>query len=83
MTEEMNLGEIRRTLADRVSTILKASREDSDVSQEKLAKQLGWTRNMIANLESGRRVVRFADFVVIAKALHIEPERLLRRILQW
>jgi ribosome-binding protein aMBF1 (putative translation factor) len=78
-----NLGEIRRMLAGRVSTILKASRIDADVSQEKLATLLGWTRNMIANLETGRRVVRVDDLVVIARALNIEPERLLRRILQW
>ena len=83
MTELENPGELRRVLADRVSTILRASREDSDVSQEKLATQLGWTRNTVANLECGRRAVGFVDFVVIARALHIDPERLLRRILQW
>ena len=83
MMEIENLGEIRRMLAGRVSTILKASRIDADVSQEKLATMLGWTRNMIANLETGRRVVRVDDLVVISRALNIEPERLLRRILQW
>jgi transcriptional regulator with XRE-family HTH domain len=81
MTE--NLGDLRRMLAGRVSTILRASRIDADVSQEALAVSVGWTRNMIANLEYGRRVIRFDDFVIIAKALDIEPERLLRRVLQW
>jgi transcriptional regulator with XRE-family HTH domain len=78
-----NPGELRRMLAGRVSTILRASRIDADVSQEALARSVGWTRNMIANLEYRRRVVRFDDFVIIAKALDVEPERLLRRVLQW
>ena len=83
MMEEKNLGETRQTLARRVSTILKASRIDADVSQEKLAAVLGWTRNTIANIEGGRRAVGFVDFVLIARALHIEPGRLLQRVLQW
>jgi transcriptional regulator with XRE-family HTH domain len=81
--EETSLVALRRVIGTRACTILRASRVDADVSQEELATQLGWTRNMIANLESGRRVVRLGDFVVIARALKIEPERLLRRILQW
>ena len=83
MMEEVNLGELRRALARRVSNTLRASRIDADVSQEKLAALLGWTRNMIANIESGRRATRLDDFVIIARALNIEPERLLRRVLQW
>lgn len=41
------------------------------------------TRNVIANLETGRRVITAADFVMIARALHINAETLLRRVLQW
>ena len=81
--QTQSLGELRQTLAGRVSTILRASRIDADMSQEALAVSVGWTRNMIANLEYGRRAVRFDDFVIIAKALDVEPERLLRRVLQW
>jgi transcriptional regulator with XRE-family HTH domain len=53
------------------------------MSQRELAARMGWTRNMIANLESGRRSVRLIDFVMISTPLGIDPERLLRRILQW
>ena len=83
MMEEASMSELRRMLAARVCVILKASREDRDMSQERLAKSLEWTRAMIANLEGGRRAVQFADFVVIARTLNIEPERLLRRVLEW
>ena len=65
MTEETDLGNLRRLYEGRVSTILKASREDSDVTQERLANLVGWTRNTIANLESGRRAVSLSDFLCL------------------
>ncbi len=63
--------------------IVKASREDADVEQKELARRLGVTCNVIANLETGRRVMTVADFVMIARALNISAETLLRRVLQW
>jgi transcriptional regulator with XRE-family HTH domain len=83
MIEEVNLGELRKLLNSRVGIILKATREDLGLSQAKLAGILGWTRNMVANLESGRRTLTFADFVVVARAFNIDPEKMLRRILKW
>ena len=83
MIADVNLGELRRMLADRSCLILRATRKDLDMSQETLAGRLGWTRNMVANLEGGRRTLTFADFVVITKAFNIEPEKLLHRILRW
>lgn len=65
-----------------VRAVFKDSREDSDVSQKELARRMQLTRNVIANIETGRRAVLMADFVMIAKALNIHPERLLHRILQ-
>jgi predicted transcriptional regulator len=73
----------RARLERAIRAVLGASREDSDVSQRQLAGKLGWTRNVIANLETGRRVLGLADFVLIARELRIEPERLLHRILRW
>ena len=73
----------RDRLEARIRTVLKASREDCDLSQKELGRRLQLTRNQIANLESGRAVVRLADFVLIASALRIDPGKLLRRILQW
>ena len=53
------------------------------VSQEELVRRLKPTRNVIANIETGRRAVLMGDFVMISQALRIDPERLPRRILQW
>lgn len=83
MMNVVSLHDLRRTLATRVCLILKATRLDLDMSQERLAESLGWTRAMVANLEYGRRTLTFADFVLIAKALNVEPEKLLLRILSW
>ena len=87
---ESNLIPVRPEFSDErarleraIRTVLGASREDLDVSQKQSAGKLGCTRNGIANLETGRRVLGLADFVLIARELHIEPERLLHRILRW
>jgi len=76
-------SEDRERLEHRVRTVLKASREDSDVSQRELAARLELTRNVIANLETNRRSVTVVDLVAIAMALNLNPLRLMHRILQW
>lgn len=69
---------------ERVAAIvLTGTRRDLDVSQRELAARLGWTRNMVANLESGRRSLQLSDFLLVARALNISPETLLQRILRW
>jgi ribosome-binding protein aMBF1 (putative translation factor) len=73
----------RKRLHECLRVVVKASREDADVGQKELARRLEVTRNVIANLETGRRVMTAADFVMIARALHINAETLLRRVLQW
>lgn len=65
------------------SVVLTATRNDLDVSQRELAVRLGWSRNVIANLETGRRSLTLSDFLLIASALNISPEILLQRILRW
>jgi len=73
----------RERLEQRVRIVLWASREDSDLSQRELGAKLGWTRNRVANLEGGRRAVQITDFLMIAKALNIDPIALLYRVLRW
>jgi transcriptional regulator with XRE-family HTH domain len=69
---------------ERVAAIvLTGTRRDMDVSQRELADRLGWTRNMVANIECGRRSLQLSDFLLIARALNISPEILLQRILRW
>ena len=79
----MPITEDRERLESRLCVVLKASREDLDISQRELATRMGWTRNVIANLETGRREIGMSDFLLISKALGIPPERILHRILHW
>jgi transcriptional regulator with XRE-family HTH domain len=74
----------QRARWERVAAIvLTGTRNDLDVSQRELAERLGWTRNMVANLETGRRSLALSDFLLIAGVLNINPEILLQRILRW
>jgi transcriptional regulator with XRE-family HTH domain len=84
-TEEKPLSfEKERRRWERVTAIvLTGTRRDQDVSQQELATRLGWTRNMIANLESGRRSLRLSDFFLVARALNVTPETLMLRIMRW
>ena len=80
----MKKAEAERQRLERIIiAVLKASREDLDVSRAELADRLGWKPEQIAELEIGRRIVRAADLILIAKALKIEPDALLRRIVRW
>jgi|SRR5579871_4768646 len=65
------------------ATILCGTRRELNVSQQELADRLGWTRNMIANLESGRRPFRLSDLFHLAEALKVGPEVLLFRMMRW
>ncbi len=83
------LGTIERQLAeqdnwDRVAAVVvTATRCQMQLTQLELADRLGWTRNTLVNLTSGRRRMRVSDLIRIAQALDVQPETLLRRVLQW
>jgi transcriptional regulator with XRE-family HTH domain len=66
-----------------VVTVLRAARDDADVTQAELARRLGWTKAQVVNLEGGRRAVRAVDLFMIAGALRIEPQELIRLIQAW
>jgi transcriptional regulator with XRE-family HTH domain len=66
-----------------VVTIIAASRREAQVSQDDLADRLGWHRSKIAKIESGERRVDVAEFITIARALSLDPEQLLGRVLRW
>jgi predicted DNA-binding protein (UPF0251 family) len=82
--EIMSVADAERRRLRRISRImLKVARSDMDVSQRELARRLSWTRNQIANYETGRREIGIEDFIMIAKALRVDPCRLLNGILRW
>ena len=54
-------ADARQQLERIIVSVLKASREDLDISRAELADRLGWKPEQIAELEIGRRIVRAAD----------------------
>ena len=76
---DQELARWRRTFR----VVITASRIDADISQQELAHRLHVTRNTIANIEGGRRVLQAAELPIIAKALGHTPEELFRRIMMW
>jgi transcriptional regulator with XRE-family HTH domain len=63
--------------------VIAASRRDAGISQEQLAEKLGWSRSKVAKLEQADRRVELADFILIARALDVDPETLFRRVMRW
>ncbi len=66
-----------------IVAVLKASREDRDVSRAELAERLGWKTAQVSELEIGRRVIRASDLFLIAKALKLDPRKMFDRLLSW
>ena len=84
MTKEERALDQTRLKWERIAAIvLTGTRREMAVSQQELADRLGWTRNMVANLESGRRSMRLSDLFLIAEALETSAELLMQRILTW
>ena len=76
--------EIQRDHLDRVViATVSSARKDVDVTQAELAERMAWSREIVSNIEQGRREVSVSDLILIAKVLEVDPETLIRRILRW
>jgi transcriptional regulator with XRE-family HTH domain len=66
-----------------VVAVIKASREDADLSRQELAERLELTYSQIVNIENGRRTVGLIDFILLAKAIGVDPVALFERVARW
>jgi transcriptional regulator with XRE-family HTH domain len=66
-----------------VAAVLAATRRDHDVTQAALAKRIGWSRDRVSKVETGRRLVEFGEIMLIVKALGARSEVVIRRIMAW
>ncbi len=73
----------RARLTRRIVAVLRASREDADVTREEIAEALGMRVAQVANFEYARRELRVVDLIMIAQAIRVDPETLFRRIVKW
>lgn len=65
------------------AVVLAAMRSDSDMRQKELAKLVGLSPPVIANMETGRRRIEVSDLIMICRALHLDPVKVLSMILRW
>jgi transcriptional regulator with XRE-family HTH domain len=65
------------------AVVLAATRRDRDMNQDNLAEKLGVSRDVVANIEGGRRKIEVSDLIMIARVLDVDPQELLGRILRW
>ena len=60
--------------------ILVSARKAASLTQIELADKLGKPQSFVSKFESGERRIDLIEFVAIAKALEIDPCRVLRQI---
>ena len=64
-------------------TVLRAYREDADLTQEQLAARVGWTPVQVVNLENGKKAMDIRHVVRIVRALGIDPAKAFAQIGNW
>jgi transcriptional regulator with XRE-family HTH domain len=74
---------MKASIPKTVSQMISGTRHQAGLTQEDLAKKLGWSRSKVVRMESGKRRIDVAEFIEVAKALDVPPELLLAKILQW
>jgi transcriptional regulator with XRE-family HTH domain len=85
-TKKARQKKIERLIAQwdaSVRTTIQASRKDKGLNQEVSAERMGWTVDILSNVESGRRAITVSEFIVLAKQMGVEPEVMFRRVLKW
>jgi transcriptional regulator with XRE-family HTH domain len=85
-TKKARQRKIERLIAQwdaSVQTTVQASRKDKGLNQEVASERMGWTADILSNIESGRRAITVSEFIVLAKQIGVEPEVMFRRVLKW
>lgn len=68
-------SEVARQVGRRIAEL----RQRAGLSQRELAARLGWTRDIVAHYELGRRELGLERLAAIAAALQVSPATLLAR----
>lgn len=63
--------------------VLTGARRAARLSQESLAKKMGWSQSEISRVERGERRLDVIEFTIWARALNQDPIKLYTRFVQW
>jgi len=66
-----------------VAVGIKLGRVGRELSQDQVAQLMGWSPDVISNIEKNRRTVTLSELIVLAEAMGEDPAQILQRILQW
>jgi transcriptional regulator with XRE-family HTH domain len=70
-----------RAAYTKLGKYLASTREAGGMSQAKLAERLGRVQSVVAKTETGRRRLDVIEFIELATALGISPQRLFKGVL--
>jgi len=58
------------------------ARDKVGLTQQELAKRFKWHRSFVAKYEGGERRVDVLEFITIARAMGVDPIRLLKALIR-
>jgi transcriptional regulator with XRE-family HTH domain len=67
-----------KSLNDGIRRVLREVREDADLTQEEVAKRLRLSRNIVANMENGRRPLHVAELIRLSISVGVDPARVVQ-----
>lgn len=62
--------------------ILVKARKDAGVTQVDLAERMGKSQQFVSRVESGERRIDLLEFIMLARALRLDPMEFLGRVLR-
>lgn len=78
-TSEAQLDRWRKAFA----SVLAQARRDADLSQPQVAAEMGWSRNTVSNLETGKRGVMGEEIFALARLYGIDVAVLIGRVARY
>lgn len=67
-------------MAQQLRRLLIEAREAADLTQTELGQRVGRTQSFVSNYERGQRRVDLPEFILICRALEIDPHEAMRRV---
>jgi transcriptional regulator with XRE-family HTH domain len=70
---------LRSDLYQRMIELLVQARKDAGITQAELGERIGQRQTFVSKFELGERRLDVAEFVLVSKAIGVDPSLLLRR----
>jgi transcriptional regulator with XRE-family HTH domain len=67
-------------MAQEMRRLLIEAHEAADLTQTELANRLGRTQSLVSNYERGQRRLDLPEFILVCRALGVDPHELMRRV---